>query len=255
MERKYYLRGLGLGIIITAIIMGFAVKGKPAMTDEEIMQRAKELGMIENTMLAEPVQETAQEEATPADTDTAEASDEKAVNTETAKPLDTDAKTDTAKTTDKETESDTTKTSVTDAKTDTAKPSDAEMKADTAKTSDTEGKTDTAKASDSEVKTDTAKPTDAEAKTDTTEQADTETNTDVAKPSATGAQDITIVNGDSSVSVAAKLEQAGLISSASSYDSYLCSNGYDKKIRPGNYSIPADAGDEEIARIITGAQP
>lgn len=228
MERKYYLRGLGLGIIITAIIMGFAGKGKPAMTDEEIMQRAKELGMIENTMLAEPVQETA-----PADT--AKASDEKTVNTET--------------------ESDTAKTADTDAKTDTARPSDAETKLDTAKASDIEAKTDTVKASDSETKSDTAKPTDAEAKADTTESSGTETNTDTTKPSATGAQSITIVNGDSSVSVAAKLEQAGLISSASSYDSYLCSNGYDKKIRPGDYSIPADAGDEEIARIITGAQP
>ncbi len=228
MERKYYLRGLGLGIIITAIIMGFAGKGKPAMTDEEIMQRAKELGMIENTMLAEPVQETA-----PADT--AKASDEKTVNTET--------------------ESDTAKTADTEAKTDTARPSDAETKLDTAKASDIEAKTDTVKASDSETKSDTAKPTDAEAKADTTESSDTETNTDTTKPSATGAQSITIVNGDSSVSVAAKLEQAGLISSASSYDSYLCSNGYDKKIRPGDYSIPADAGDEEIARIITGAQP
>ena len=228
MERKYYLRGLGLGIIITAIIMGFAGKGKPAMTDEEIMQRAKELGMIENTMLAEPVQETA-----PADT--AKASDEKTVNTET--------------------ESDTAKTADTEAKTDTARPSDAETKLDTAKASDIEAKTDTVKASDSGTKSDTAKPTDAEAKADTTESSDTETNTDTTKPSATGAQSITIVNGDSSVSVAAKLEQAGLISSASSYDSYLCSNGYDKKIRPGDYSIPADAGDEEIARIITGAQP
>lgn len=248
MERKYYLRGLGLGIIITAIIMGFAGKGKPAMTDEEIMQRAKELGMIENTMLTEPVQETA-----PADT--AKASDEKTVNTETAKPSGTDTKTDTAKTTDTETESDTAKTADTEAKTDTAKPSDAETKLDTAKASDIEAKTDTVKASDSETKSDTAKPTDAEAKVDTTESSDTETNTDTTKPSATGAQSITIVNGDSSVSVAAKLEQAGLISSASSYDSYLCSNGYDKKIRPGDYSIPADAGDEEIARIITGAQP
>lgn len=248
MERKYYLRGLGLGIIITAIIMGFAGKGKPAMTDEEIMQRAKELGMIENTMLTEPVQETA-----PADT--AKASDEKTVNTETAKPSGTDTKTDTAKTTDTETESDTAKTADTEAKTDTAKPSDAETKLDTAKASDIEAKTDTVKASDSETKSDAAKPTDAEAKADTTESSDTETNTDTTKPSATGAQSITIVNGDSSVSVAAKLEQAGLISSASSYDSYLCSNGYDKKIRPGDYSIPADAGDEEIARIITGAQP
>ena len=35
MERKYYLRGLGLGIVMTAIIMGVALSGNKTMTDEE----------------------------------------------------------------------------------------------------------------------------------------------------------------------------------------------------------------------------
>ncbi len=60
MEKKYYLRGLGLGIIVTAVIMGIALSGGPVtreMTDEEVIARAKELGMTEDTRLLEPTEE------------------------------------------------------------------------------------------------------------------------------------------------------------------------------------------------------
>lgn len=40
---KFYLRGVGIGIIITAIILSFA---KPRISNEEIRTRAKKLGMI-----------------------------------------------------------------------------------------------------------------------------------------------------------------------------------------------------------------
>lgn len=48
MKLKYYLRGLGIGIICTAIIMGIALSGnkKEAMTDTEIIERARLLGMV-----------------------------------------------------------------------------------------------------------------------------------------------------------------------------------------------------------------
>ena len=42
MKRKYYLRGLGIGILITAIV--FIVAGPSKMTDDEIIKRAEELG-------------------------------------------------------------------------------------------------------------------------------------------------------------------------------------------------------------------
>ncbi len=48
MKLKYYLRGMGIGIILTAIVMGFALGGrKTAMSDAEIITRAKALGMVE----------------------------------------------------------------------------------------------------------------------------------------------------------------------------------------------------------------
>lgn len=54
MNLKYYLRGLGLGIVMTAIIMGIASPAKKeTLTDKEIICKAKELGMIDDTELAE----------------------------------------------------------------------------------------------------------------------------------------------------------------------------------------------------------
>lgn len=57
MKLKYYLRGLGIGILVTIIIVAVSGAGKNTMTDEEIKDRARELGMIESTVLA-PSQST-----------------------------------------------------------------------------------------------------------------------------------------------------------------------------------------------------
>ena len=51
MKLKYYLRGLGFGIFFTALICGTGHStAKEPMTDSEIIQRAKELGMVEGTL-------------------------------------------------------------------------------------------------------------------------------------------------------------------------------------------------------------
>ena len=48
MKLKYYLRGMGIGIILTAIVMGFALGGRKAtLSDAEVIKRAKALGMTE----------------------------------------------------------------------------------------------------------------------------------------------------------------------------------------------------------------
>jgi hypothetical protein len=44
---KYYLRGLGIGIIVTTVILMISFPGKEEkLTDEEIIARAKQLGMV-----------------------------------------------------------------------------------------------------------------------------------------------------------------------------------------------------------------
>lgn len=53
MKIRYYLRGLGLGILFTTVFFLIGGSSKQTMSDEMIKERAKELGMIENTVLAD----------------------------------------------------------------------------------------------------------------------------------------------------------------------------------------------------------
>lgn len=47
MKLKYYLRGLGIGIVVTGIIMSIANSNKSdSLTDVQIIQKAQELGMV-----------------------------------------------------------------------------------------------------------------------------------------------------------------------------------------------------------------
>lgn len=55
MKRKYYLRGIGVGILFTALIWMTTVliSGNRRMTDEEILARAQELGMVKQESVLE----------------------------------------------------------------------------------------------------------------------------------------------------------------------------------------------------------
>lgn len=45
MNMKYYMRGLGVGIILTTVILSFGSRAEK-LTDQEIIARAKQLGMV-----------------------------------------------------------------------------------------------------------------------------------------------------------------------------------------------------------------
>ena len=62
---------------------------------------------------------------------------------------------------------------------------------------------------------------------------------------------ITVIRGDSSVSVARRLYEAGLVESAVEFDKYLCDNGYDKVISVGTYDIHYGMDFADIAKLIT----
>lgn len=63
MKLKYYMRGLGIGIAVTALLMGIALSGrKETMTDDEIRQRALEMGMTDDSgVLSEDLGDETQE--------------------------------------------------------------------------------------------------------------------------------------------------------------------------------------------------
>lgn len=208
MEKRYYFRGLGLGIIVTAVIMGIALSGgrsQKAMTDDEVIARAKKLGMIEDSRLLTP------SDSDNEGNDTNEADAQESGEAETVQPP---VKMDVAVA--------------------EPKPEDA--------SGQESGEADTTPA--------------AAAKPDTNEM----NKQDEDIPSAASAESsvkmgsITVVSGDGSYKVAQKLAEAGIVNSAASFDDYLCENGYDKRLRTGTFQIPLDAGDEQIARIVTGQE-
>lgn len=51
MKRKYFVRGLGVGIVFGALIMfvAYMTSGKNHMSDEDIIKRAQELGMVKQS--------------------------------------------------------------------------------------------------------------------------------------------------------------------------------------------------------------
>ena len=179
MKLKYYLRGLGIGILVTAVIMGVTQGSrKETLSDREIRERAAALGMVE------PGNSLADLEAaeTPAATEIPEAI-ETPVATEIPEAIETPAATE-------------------------------------------------APAATPEV---TARPTQKPAEEDEG-----------------SAYTFEIQAGYSSYQVAYRLQQAGLVADARDFDNYLCSKGYDRKLKTGSYEIPETATEEEISEILCG---
>lgn len=173
MKLKYYLRGLGIGILVTAVIMGVTQGSrKETLSDREIRERAAALGMVE------PGNSLADLEAaeTPAATEIPEAI-ETPVATEIPEATETPAATPEV----------------------TARP--------------------------------TQRPAEEEEGSSYTFE---------------------IQAGDSSYQVAYRLQQAGLVADARDFDNYLCSKGYDRKLKTGSYEIPETATEEEISEILCG---
>ena len=231
MERKYYLRGLGIGIAVTAIIMGIALSGDKTMTNDEIIARAKELGMVENTVLSDTgsedaAQEDAGDDQTEApDLDVAVQPQNDTENVQNNPEEDEDTETDI------ETDIDT---------------QEQEEQAEDDGNEETD-QDDLLTADDSETGNDS----------DPTESTETEDDNRADAGGAITASTvkmITINSGDSSYTVAKKLADVGVVTSATTFDTFLCQNGYDKSLRTGTFSIPADASDEQIARIVTGRE-
>lgn len=184
MKLKYFLRGLGIGIIFGAIIMlaAYLTSGSYKLTDEEIISRAKNLGMVYESDIA-----------TSGDADNVK---------KTTEEVTTEAPTTEAPTTENTTE-------VT-----TEKVTEATTRATTESAKTTEDKKD------------------AEYQT----------------------AEITVVGGMGSQQVAQLLEDAGMIESASDFDSYLNRNGYSTRIEIGTFEINSNMTYEEMATILCTKQ-
>ena len=244
MERRYYLRGLGVGIAVTAVIMGVMTSRDAKMTDREVIARAKELGMVESTVLLDENDEASNgEEGADADNETEEeagAAGEDPAGDGTVPDAGEEAGGK-----DANEAVDVTGTGAEDDR-------GGSEAGDMPENEDT-GEPDTDDADRQTAADGGQEPESAE---EDAGQEDKVTSEEEKKALITSAavKKITVNSGDGSHTVAQKLADAGVIISAQSFDDYLCQYGYDKKLRTGTFSIPADASDEQIARIVTGAE-
>lgn len=272
MNLKYYLRGLGIGIVVTALIMGIAVGGKKeALSNEEIKERAKALGMIEeSTVLADTFAEDRKEEpentaaapeeakggdaAQPETAEGAEAPDteeslETAAAPEISQSPEASASPEAAKSPEASALPEVSSGSGISAASEvsekrTVATPEALESAETAEPDVPQQvqAADVPAETSEEIKEEPApKTTEAPAAADENVQGGAQ---------ASGSMIIEVKDGDSSYSVCEKLEEAGLISSAYEFDMYLLQNGYDKRIKVGTFEIPADADSEKIARTL-----
>lgn len=216
MKLKYYLRGLGIGIIVTAVIMG-VVSGshKETLSDREIKERAAELGMVEQGgSLADSAEQEAAEPEAPTETPI-----EAPTETPTESPAESPTETPTEAPTEKPTE--------TPMEEPTEKPTETPIEAPTEKPTETPAKS-------------------PEQTPEAVEKATPKVTSDMVS--------VKVKSGDSSFVICQMLEEKGLIASASDFDTYLCTKGYDRKLRVGSYEIPADTQPEKIAKILCGME-
>ena len=212
MRLKYFLRGLGAGIILGALVMLCSVlmSGSYRLSDKQIMERAEKLGMVSA--------EEAAEKTTSADTESI--SSEKASTTE---------KTTAQQSTEKTEKEESTTTSEAVAPSET--PETTEATATEATTKET-----TAEASTTEAST-----------TESTTEQTTEAATESAGADSKTKVKISVTPGMDSYTVAVLLQDAGIIKDAAEFDNYLNTNGYSTKIRVNEFTFTGGMSDKEIA--------
>lgn len=225
MNLKYYLRGLGVGIVVTSLILGIGLGSrKETLSNEEIKERARELGMVEESItvaeaaaqkeeeaqeaevtVAPVPEENAESDAEPIVNAEPEVSSEPAVSTGAAPGVSTGAAPEASE-----------------------KPNVSAASEPAASTAAEAGATPEAG----------VKPVADEAEEDNGTAPEKEI------------VDITINPGEGSYVISQKLEQSGLIDDAAEYDAYLCDNGFHTKLRAGVHKIPMGSTREEIAKLL-----
>ncbi len=224
---RFYLRGLGIGIVVTALILTAVnlKNNRGEMTDAEIRQRAAELGMVEGSSYSlidatadREIEETAEEKPEEVSEEkTEEVSEQTSENTEE----------NLEDTENKEEEL----TEVTPEE-QVAKEEKKEEKKEEPEEQVTEEKKEEPVAEVVTEKEPEPEPTEV--------------------PATGEAITISIHSGAASETAASILKNAGLITDATDFNAYMMQNGYDRRIHPGTYTINMGATYEEICKIIAG---
>ena len=216
MNLKSYLRGIGIGILVTCAVFIISGAGdkKSEMSDDMIKARAKELGMVE---AASTLADVGNNTVTPEVEGVATVAPSIEVIENTPE--------------------------VTEAVEPTKEAEPTVEAVPTPEPTEEVLPTPTPTPTPEPEPTKEAKPTE-EAKPTPTKEA--EPTKETTKP-ASGNISIMVNSGDGSDTVSRKLKDAGVIDDAAAFDKFLISKGYDRKITTGEHKVSADATDDEIA--------
>lgn len=218
MKRKYYLRGLGLGILITALV--FIIAGPKELSDEDIIKRAEELGYVKNEDSSLGIKDLLNKE-TPAPTGplyTVEipGAEKTPVPTPTPEP--------------------------------TQEPTPTETVVPTPSVSPTPEPTLTPTVTPTPVPTNTPIPTPTATPTPTPTVQPQPTNSPADVITAV----IVVEKGNTATVVCNKIQQAGIVSDANKLRDYLLAHNLTDYINIGTYTMSSDMSFAEIAKLLTG---
>lgn len=227
MRLKYYLRGLGIGIVVTAIILTITNAGleKP-LTDAQIMERAEKLGMIR-----------------PEDAD----SKEEAEGTDEEDPLQVDPGEEEIQP----------EPGTPNGEEGSGGQPDAGKSKESGDGTEDEAEDGTEDPDAGQEPSDDQKAGDPEASGEDLDTGVGQAQADPSGDAQSQASDseyvpVKVDQGDFSDQVCSRLMAAGLIEDAADFNLYLVSNKIDGRLRIGTHQVPKGATYEEIANILCG---
>ena len=231
MKRKYFSRGLGLGILVTALLFAFGlIFYKPSLSDEEIKARATLLGMTETSDRRITSETSASSSAA--------SSASSAISSASSSEGTSSAASSAVPGTSAEPEN--TPTSAAETPVPSQEPAPAQIEPVQEEPAQEEPVQPEAPA---------AEPVE------TQEPAAPAAPPVPAIPENPGAGDelrsVTISPQETSLAVSQNLYRAGIISDPAGFNKFLEENGYDYNIQTGTYWISPNASYETIAHAIT----
>ena len=273
MKMKMYLRGVGTGVVCTALIMGLALgHNKKTMSQDEIMAKAKEYGMVDASEMASQVAKAKAD----------------ALSEANAKMAAMEAEKKNATSSSNQESSAGTGSSVSDGNAVNPDPNPQVMGANragsqgTVKDASTQSKEQNSRSSASVSdrlssatqnfgstnpentgsKSSAGTSGSAVSGSSSTTNLSASKSSSAASPSSSGSAAsassvkpsgsiiVTIPRGYGSDQVARALADAGVIDDAASFNTYLIQNGKDRYVHSGTIQIPRGSSYGEIARII-----
>lgn len=269
MKLKYQMRGLGIGIMVTALLMGVAMEKGLPLSDAEIKAKALELGMVEREALklTDLQEESAASGEMPSPGEGSVASEGTGTEGADANGRDVSSgakgsdEPDGGAGADGQGESD---ASVGAGGSDGGSALSGQGESDASVDADGAGESGSVPGAERPAQTGSASDTEASRESGTAPEQNDSGNAGSDMQNGDGAQSgengsspageavtVVIEFGVTSAYVSELLEEAGLVEDAAVFDAYLCNNGYSRKITAGVYEIQPGTSEEEIIEIIT----